>query len=55
MIDDGQNDLLQNVLLNEPWFITLLSNGQLKSQMPYEDTTMWACVATSNLQSCIMT
>jgi hypothetical protein len=22
--------------------------------MPYEDTTMWACVATSNLQSCIM-
>jgi hypothetical protein len=49
MIDDGQSDLLQNVPFKEPWFITLWLNGQMKYQMPYEDPTMWACVATSYL------
>jgi hypothetical protein len=54
MKDDCQNDLLQNIPFKEPWFTTLWLNGQFKYQMLYEDTTMWACVATSNLQSCIM-
>jgi hypothetical protein len=54
-LDDGQSDLLQNVHFKEPWFITLWLNGQMKFQMPYEDTTMWACVPMSNLPSCIMT
>jgi hypothetical protein len=53
MIDDDQNDLLQNVPFKEPWFIALWLNGQLKSQMLYEDATMWACVVTSYLQNFI--
>jgi hypothetical protein len=55
MKDDGQSDLVQNVPFKEPWFTTLWLNGQFKYQMLYEDITMWACVATSNLQSYIMT
>jgi len=55
IMDDGQSDILQNVPFKEPWFITLWLNGQLKYQMLYEDTTMWASfVATSKFQNCIM-
>ncbi len=55
LIDDGQNDILQNVHFKEPWFITLWLNGQLKYQMFYEDTIMWTSyVATSKFQNCIM-
>ncbi len=32
----------------KPCFTTLWLNGQFKYQMPYEDTTIWTCVATSN-------
>jgi hypothetical protein len=54
MKNDSQSDFLQNVLFKEICFIIIWLNGQIKYQTFYEDTTMWACVATPNLQSCIM-
>jgi hypothetical protein len=54
MKNGNQSDFLQNVLFREIWFITLWLNGQFKYQTFYENTTMWTCVATPNLQSCIM-